>query len=199
MFPVRAPCLKRNSSSRFPLDWKLLPEALTGSLNKTLLREALTASATNKPLQQAILMRKALPQMLEIAALLIAHEAGVENGAAIDPGAAAGICEKLRPALSILMGATGFRILLARALKLASTEAPALRALSVNSGGSLVNADDAVDTAVLYDTEAGVALVAQLLSLLVAFIGDTLTLQLLADIWPRQLAHVSKSRTGDRK
>ncbi len=43
--------------------------------------------------------------------------------------------------------------------------------------------DSPVDRAALLD--AGVILVAQLIGLLVAFIGEKLTLQLLLDIWPK--------------
>lgn len=145
-------------------------------------------------------MRNALPQMLEIAALLMAHESDVEPAANAGTAKGAIICEKLRPMLSTLMGATGFHTLLTRALVLASADVPALRALTVDTSGSLVQANSSLDpAAALHGTEAGVTLVAQLLSLLVAFIGETLTLQLLADIWPRVLHHDPNFRTGDRK
>lgn len=137
--------------------------------------------------------------MLEIAALLLAHEADAKAATEAHTIMAAQVCARLRPVLSTLMGATGFRSLLSRALILASAGTPALRALTVDAGGALVQTDDAADMAALENGEANLALVAQLLSLLVAFIGNTLTLQLLADIWPRVLHHDSKSRTGDRK
>lgn len=145
-------------------------------------------------------MRKAPPQMLEIAALLIAHQANAQSGKNLRTRTAADVCDELRPMLSMLMGATGFRTLLTRALKLASAEAPALRALTVDAGGSLVQVDASpANAASLHDTDGGAVLVAQLLSLLVAFIGDTLTVQLLRDIWPRIPAHDINFRTGERK
>lgn len=38
-----------------------------------------------------------------------------------------------------------------------------------------------------YDPEAGKVLVAQLLGLLFTFVGETLTLRLIHDIWPSEL------------
>ena len=51
--------------------------------------------------------------------------------------------------------------------------------------------------AILAGERGAVVLVAHLLSLLVAFIGEALTLQLLVEIWPPLLAHTSSFSTGD--
>lgn len=127
----------------------------------------------------------------------MAQEAIARNEAAIS---AAEICDKLRPKLSTLMGATGFRALLRRALVLASLEAPSLRSLIVDTEGALVRADGATgQLADSNDIAGGVVLIAQLLSLLVAFIGEGLTMQLLVEIWPRFLADNSKFETGDQE
>ena len=83
------------------------------------------------------------------------------------------------------MGTAGFRSLLARALALASREAPSLRALRVGPDGALAGLDTggaATDTATRADSD--VALTSQLLGLLVTFIGPALTLRLLLDVWP---------------
>ena len=95
------------------------------------------------------------------------------------------VCEKLRVHLAIFMGNTGFRELLSCALPRAQAEIPWLGAVHVKADGSLegleeLNAQRNPDE--LF--EGGVVLVAQLLGLLVAFIGETLTLRFVREVWP---------------
>jgi hypothetical protein len=133
--------------------------------------------------------------MLELSRALVAQEV---DGVQAPTARARDVCEKLRPTLSTLMGATGFRALLSRALALASTEVPALGQLEIDASGSLVyRAAISAEANRINDTEGDVVLVAQLLSLLVAFIGENLTRQLLLDVWPQSLAHGSNLQTGD--
>ena len=89
------------------------------------------------------------------------------------------VSEKLRRPLSTLAGSSGFRSLLARSLTLAKAQAPALSAVKVKPDGSLegLGSED-------QDAEAGVILIAQLLGLLVTFIGEGLVLSLVLDAWP---------------
>lgn len=83
------------------------------------------------------------------------------------------------------MGQAGFRALLSRALALATAEAPALSAVKVDAEGSLESPKDWGRRRGTGDiTQGGVVLVAQLLGLLVAFIGGSLTLGLVSEIWP---------------
>jgi hypothetical protein len=96
------------------------------------------------------------------------------------------IDEKLRPHLATLMGKVGFRALLSRALVLTNAEVPWLRALHVNADGSLEGLDELdaqVDPKEIF--EGRVVLLAQLLGLLVAFIGENLTLRLVREVWPK--------------
>ena len=92
------------------------------------------------------------------------------------------VSEKLRLPLSTLAGSSGFRSILARSLTLAKAQAPGLSAVQVKPDGSLEglsylgNQDQ--------DAEAGVILIAQLLGLLVTFIGEGLMLSLVLDAWP---------------
>jgi hypothetical protein len=95
------------------------------------------------------------------------------------------VCEKLRANLGTFMGTAGFRELLSCALPRAKTEIPWLGAVHVKADGSLegleeLNAKRNPDE--LF--EGGVVLVAQLLGLLVAFIGETLTLRFVREVWP---------------
>jgi hypothetical protein len=95
-------------------------------------------------------------------------------------------CEQLRPQLVTLMGNTGFRALLSRALALANAEVPSLRAVRVNADGTLEGWDELepqLDPEEIANGE-GVVL-AQLLGLLVAFIGEDLTLRLTREVWPK--------------
>lgn len=96
------------------------------------------------------------------------------------------VCEKLRPHLATLVGNTGVRSLFLRALAQAEAEVPALRAIGVNGDGFLARADKLEAPADPEElSKGGVVLVAQLLGLLVAFIGDKLVLRILCDVWPK--------------
>jgi hypothetical protein len=95
------------------------------------------------------------------------------------------VCEKLRPGLGILMGNGGFRVLLTRALARATVLEPALQTARVTTDGALVieSGSTPLDQKKL---EAGsITLVAELLGLLTAFIGETLTIQFVREAWPR--------------
>jgi hypothetical protein len=107
--------------------------------------------------------------------------------------------EKLRPHLAALMGNVGFRALLSRALVLANVEVPWLRAVHVKADGSLEGLDE-LDAKVDPEeiSERGVVLLAQLLGLLVAFIGETLTLRLVRDIWPNLTLYDLGFGKGDK-
>jgi hypothetical protein len=94
--------------------------------------------------------------------------------------------DKLRGHLAALMGNGGFRALLSRALVLATAEVPWLRALQVEADGALegLGATHArLDPAEFL--EGKVVLLAQLLGLLVAFIGPSLTSRLVSEVWPQ--------------
>jgi hypothetical protein len=94
--------------------------------------------------------------------------------------------DRLRPHLSTLMGRTGFQALLARALVLASAEIPWLAAVKVVADGELEGLEAAHASAgAVGFTEGEVVLLAQLLGLLVAFIGPALTLRLIVQMWPQ--------------
>ena len=128
-------------------------------------------------------MRRNTPQILDLAARLIAFET-TENSAP-DRAAAALACERMRPHLATLMGQAGFRAVLTRALAVASTEVPWLKTLQVTTEGSLQGSEKPEERVKFWElTEGGIVLIAQLLGLLVAFIGDNLTLHLVRDIWP---------------
>jgi hypothetical protein len=84
------------------------------------------------------------------------------------------------------MGSGGFRGLLSRALALANAEVKWLRVVHVKADGSLEGLDQ-LGTQLDADEvfEGGVVLLTRLLELLVAFIGEGLTLRLVTEVWPK--------------
>jgi hypothetical protein len=143
-------------------------------------------------------MNRATPKMRVFAGRLIACEATQKRDRGTKTPAIFPVPEKLRPHLTTFMGNAGFRALLLRALALAGAEVPWLRAVQVSSAGSLeVSHELAEKVAAKEIIEGGVVLLAQLLGLMVAFIGEKLTLQLVRDIWPRLSIKELNGSKGD--
>lgn len=119
------------------------------------------------------------PKIRELAQQLLDYEAAIPCEANIP---AVCVSEKLRRPLSTLMGNTGFRSLMARSLTLAKAQVPGLDAVQVTPEGSLEGLSDPSN----HDQHAqtGAMLIAQLLELLVTFIGEGLMLSLVLDAWP---------------
>jgi len=87
--------------------------------------------------------------------------------------------------LITLAGVAGFRSLLSRALTLARAEAPSLNAVQVAADGSLKGLEGlASQTDKEQARDGGAILIAQLIGLLLTFIGEGLTLRLVQDVWP---------------
>lgn len=86
----------------------------------------------------------------------------------------------------MLMGRGGFQALLARALVLATAEASWLTAVRVLPDGELDGLTGAqAKLGAVEFSEGEIVLLAQLLGLLVAFIGPALTLRQILQIWPQ--------------
>ncbi|MGB7141930.1 MAG: hypothetical protein WA619_07460 [Candidatus Acidiferrum sp.] len=126
-----------------------------------------------------------LPESLYLAQRLLTYEAvsGENSGSA--ESAAFRVCAKLRRPLITLAGVAGFRSLLSRAVALARAEAPSLSAVQVAADGSLQGLEELeprIDKQQARD--GGVILIAQLIGLLLTFIGEGLTLRMVQDVWP---------------
>jgi hypothetical protein len=124
--------------------------------------------------------------MRDFAERLISYETTKNKSSETKTSAAFQVGENLRPQLAALMGNVGFRALLSRALALSNAEVPWLRAVHVKADGSLEGLDELgaqVDPDEIF--EGRVVLLAQLLRLLVAFIGENLTLRLVREGWPK--------------
>ncbi len=126
-----------------------------------------------------------LPESRYLAQRLLTYEAVAGKNSEATESAAFRVCAKLRRPLITLAGVAGFRSLLSRALTLARAEAPSLSAVQVAADGSLQGLDE-LEPQIDKDqaSEGGAILIAQLLGLLLTFIGEGLTLSMVQDVWP---------------
>jgi hypothetical protein len=145
-------------------------------------------------------MNRTTPQMRSIALRLINYEMPGNDSSETTDTAIFQVTDRLRPHLATLMGNGGFRALLARALVLAGAEVSWLRKVQVNPDGTLEG------LATLHAQfkpgefrDGQVVLLAQLLRLLVAFIGPLMTLRLMAEIWPQLSADNVDFGNGGKK
>jgi hypothetical protein len=117
--------------------------------------------------------------------IIAAETAGVVQSDAQGQGAFL-VCDKLRPHLSVLMGTGGFRALFGRALALAAAEIPWLKKLQLQADGSLTGLDDlAAQLDSRQVAEGGSVLLVSLLGLLAAFVGESVTLRVVSQAWPK--------------
>jgi hypothetical protein len=137
--------------------------------------------------------------MRNIAHRLISYETQGKPSSETTDRSICRVTDRLRPQLATLMGHGGFRALLARALALASAEVGWLRELQVKADGTLESVARAhAGLAPAEFHEGRVVLLAQLLALLVAFIGPALTSRLIGEIWPQLAADHVDFGNGDR-
>ena len=144
-------------------------------------------------------MSRATPKLRSFAERLIAYETRGINLPRQKSQRACLVSEKLRPQLAALMGNVGFRALISRALALSNAEIPWLRAVHVKADGSFEGLDE-LGAQVGPDKifEGRVVLLAQLLGLLVAFIGENLTLRLVREVWPKLSLNDVDLGTGEK-
>jgi len=129
--------------------------------------------------------RRATPQMRSFARCLIAYETPEIKSFETETPAGFPVCEKLRLHLATFMGKTGFHTLLSRSLALSTAEVPWLRSVRARADDSLEGlAELHAQLAPEEFSEGEEVLLAQLLGLLVAFIGEKLTLRLVSEVWP---------------
>jgi hypothetical protein len=119
----------------------------------------------------------------DLARRLLAYEAVAAETSVPTESAILRVFEKLRRQLCALVGIAGFWSLASRALTLARAEAPSLSAVELAADGSLQGlGEPQIDQN--HAEEGGAILIAQLLGLLLTFIGETLTVRLMQDMWP---------------
>ena len=122
----------------------------------------------------------------ELAQQLLAVEAASQSAADADVDEAVRVCEKLRISLTRFAGADGFASLLRRSLALARAEVPSLSRISLNPDCSMEGLEALAADEPEGGVEAAAALTANLLELLVTFIGEPLTLRLVREAWPNE-------------
>lgn len=135
----------------------------------------------------------------DLAQRLLDYEAAADETSVSAEPAAIRVYEKLRRSLCALAGVAGYRSLAARALTLARAKAPSLRAVEVKADGSLQILSEAeLENNRRQAAEDRVILLAELLGLLHAFIGETLTLRLLQETWPNAVFDGCNSGEGEK-
>jgi len=119
----------------------------------------------------------------DLARSLVASEAEATTTALHTEPASVRVYERLRRQLSAPVGADGFHTLASRALSLARSQSPQLSAVQVTANGSLRGLGE-IESQTDHgeDGEAGITLIAQLLGLFLAFLGETTTLRLIEDL-----------------
>ena len=141
------------------------------------------------------------PQMRDLANRLVACEAAVSNASESMESATLRVYEKLRMRLSVLVGVAGFLALAFRALAQAKADAPTLWAVEVAADGSLTGMEESASPVDIDNDLAGkggVVLIARLLGLLLMFLGEALTLNLISDLWPDAVLDDRISEKGKR-
>jgi hypothetical protein len=132
------------------------------------------------------------PEMRDLAHRLLAYEVVVGKTSEPMESATLRVYEKLRQSLCVFAGIAAFESLAFRALTQAKSEAPGLWAVQVAADGSLKGLGESepqidMDKDLPYEFpagEGGVILIARLLGLLRIFLGESLTLSLLRNVWP---------------
>jgi hypothetical protein len=119
----------------------------------------------------------------DLARNLIARESDSSTTSLQTEPASVRVYERLRRQLGAPIGADGFHSLAARALALARSESPRLGAVQVMANGGLRGLGEiGSQTDLDDDGEAGIVLIAQLLGLFLALLGEATTLRLIEDL-----------------
>jgi hypothetical protein len=117
----------------------------------------------------------------DLARSLVANEADAKATSPHTEPATVRVYEKLRRQLGSPVGIDGFQVLASRALALAKSQSHRLSAVQVTANGGLRGLSE-VDSQTDEDGEAGIILIAQLLGLFLAFLGEATTLRLIEDL-----------------
>ena len=119
----------------------------------------------------------------DLARSLVASEADASTASLHTEPATVRVYERLRRHLGSAVGVDGFRALASRALALAKSESPQLSAVQITASGALRGLGEVESqTDADEDGEAGIILIAQLLGLFLAFLGEATTLRLIEDL-----------------
>jgi len=123
-----------------------------------------------------------MPTTRDLAALVFSTEHDRSSDLYGPKGAAERIFDKLRVHLSARLGAQGYRAILNRAVKLASTDFPWLISVRISDDGSFSEFDSVNVSEAIFD--GCVSVLAKLIELLETLIGRNLTVRMLHSAWP---------------
>jgi len=139
-------------------------------------------------------MLEVSPVAHALARRILLHEAGGRAEPVARAEAAARADARLHARLADLIGTTGYTTLVARAVRLAQAEVPALEHVPVDTGAGAEGSLREVRAFALASgnpgaTESGLsAILAHVIGLLITFIGEDQALRLIRETWP-ELAH----------
>lgn len=129
-------------------------------------------------------MDQATPAVRDLARLLLALEAKrSEHSQEVQTDIR--VFDKLQAYLTNRVGVAGFQALLARSMALATAEVGWLREVRVLDDATFKGFTEAATQRPTKDVAAAhAAILAQLLGLLVIFLGEAITLRFVQDLWP---------------
>jgi hypothetical protein len=142
----------------------------------------------------ARLKMKTPPKMRDLAHRLLAFEAAADKNAEPVESAALRVYEKLRQSLCALAGVAAFESIAFRALTQAKSEAPGLWVVRIATDGSLQGLGEfepqpdefepQLGTGKEQAGDGGIVLIDHILGLLLIFLGQAITINLLRNAWP---------------
>ncbi len=143
-------------------------------------------------------MSRADPKVRAFAEQLLAWEMKANHhGTDADLPAVFRVCERLRISVTAMSGVSGFRALISRALTLSDREVPWLKTVRASADGSLEGIDEIKERLPQEEIfHGGLVLVAELIGLMVGFIGENLTVQLVREVWPDASLDNCESQKG---
>jgi len=140
-----------------------------------------------------------LPETRDLAQQLLAYESDGGDTSGPAGSATLRVYEKLRGNLRVLVGLAGFQALASRALTLARSQVPGLSAVQVAADGKLQGITEIEPPMKAGENgidEDGVVLISNLLGLLFMFLGPTLTMNLVLNMWPDEAFEVGNPKNG---
>ena len=121
----------------------------------------------------------------DLAAQMIAQESSGDESSEAQASAALRACDKLCLHLSRVIGTGGYIALASRALALSRAERGILPTVHISENGSLRGFSEvAINLEPIVAQTDAHSIVTQQLSLLLVFIGEALTVQIVRSIWP---------------
>lgn len=163
-------------------------ETLRGSCHQTNRRRSIIATDASR-LERGVARKERTGPMLppqksrDLARSLVASETDASTKFLQTEAATVRVYERLRRQLGSSVGVDGFQALASRALALAKAESPALNAVQIAADGGLSGLGGVESQADAgKDGESGILLIAQLLGLFLAFLGEATTLRLIEDL-----------------